>query len=71
MPAVFTVDKGAHTAQVLLRWRPELKPKPQLSVGVEGEFSGWEFVQLQPSKLVYAAYDAIVALPPGVVFVHF
>merc|ERR1719482_50323 len=65
VPAVFSVDKGAHTAQVVLRWRPELKPKPQLSVGVEGEFSGWEFVQLQPSKLVYAAYDAIVALPPG------
>ena len=29
------------------------------------ENSGWEFVQLQPSKKVYAAYDAIVALPPG------
>ena len=29
VPAVFTVDKGAHTAQVMLRWRPELKPKPQ------------------------------------------
>ena len=63
--SVFIVERGTNCAQVLLRWRPELKPRPQVKVGVEGEFSGWDLVQLQPSKTLYGAYDAIVPLPPG------
>ena len=59
-PLFLLLTKGA--AQVLLRWRPRSKKPSYLRCGrrIQDGVS-----QLQPSKLVYAAYDAIVALPPG------